>query len=51
MKPGWCYVGKNQAKRPFERFEELKHDKVRIFLSDKKVIVDRGAIVVWPSEA
>lgn len=48
MKPGWAYIGKNKAKRPFERWEELKKGRVRIFLHDKKVIVDREAIVIWP---
>ena len=50
MKPGWAYIGKNKAKRPFERWEELQKGRVRIFLSDKKVIVDRDAVVIWPSE-
>ena len=50
MKPGWAYIGKNKAKRPFERWEELQKGRVRIFLHDKKVIVDRDAVVIWPSD-
>jgi len=48
MKPGWAIVGKNKARRPFERWEELKKGKVKLFLSGKKVIVGKEAIIEWP---
>jgi len=48
MKPGWAIIGKNKARRPFEFYEELKNGKVRLFLSNKNVIVDKNVVVIWP---
>ena len=53
MKPGWAYVGKNQAKRPFERWEEItwgyKKGMIKIWLSDKTAVVNKENVVTWPS--
>jgi len=48
MKPGWAYVGKNKARRPFVHWEWCKNGKVRIFLGGAGKIIDKEDIDKWP---
>ena len=52
MKPGWAIIGKNKARRPFERYEEIpwgyKKGRVKIWLGGKSVIIDEKDVITWP---